>query len=337
LQTCIHVTEKERTMTLSKALIRSAVGAAVVLALIAGTPAFAGEVVHKGVDLWMTVAGFAQTSFADEPIPAGFFCEASQPFTGKVTFKGAPLGVEPAGSLGSIDTVVRRLDDAAFDSKGEATTRIQLMALSLVSSKPIETSCGQYNVAVNLTGKQPLTTMRIFQSDAFGGTYTAPLALNVKAVFTPVNGDLKGRREVTRRIDLGPGSNSVWAYVNLPRYKQGVNVDTDGDGRPDTALPASSNFLAGVSPAVLKAAPALPRLASKVSGSRSASISCPPGQCPYRSCHCAALDTNPQWNQSSTGCVADHLHCIWTCAPASAVAGFGPSEEYACPAIAIEN
>ena len=130
-------------MTLSKALIRSAVGAAVILALIAGSPAFAGEVVHKGVDLWMTVAGFAQTNFADEPIPAGFFCENSQPFTGKVTFKGAPLAVEPAGSLGSIDTVVRRLDDAAFNGKGEATTRIQLMALSLVSTKPIETSCGQ--------------------------------------------------------------------------------------------------------------------------------------------------------------------------------------------------
>src|SRR6476661_4847127 len=222
LQPCNHVTGKERTMTISKALIRSAVGAAVILALIAGSPAFAGEVVHKGVDLWMTVTGFAQTSFADEPIPAGFFCENSQPFTGKVTFKGAPLGVEPAGSLGSIDTVVRRLDDAKFDAKGEATTRIQLMALSLVSSKPIETSCGPYNVAVNLTGKQPLTTMRIFQSDAFGGTYTAPLALNVKAVFTPVNGDPKGRREFTRRIDLGPGTHSVWAYVNLPRYKQGV-------------------------------------------------------------------------------------------------------------------
>ena len=324
-------------MTLSKALIRSAVGAAVVLALIAGSPAFAGEVVHKGVDLWMTVAGFAQTNFADQPIPAGFFCENSQPFTGKVTFKGAPLGVEPAGSLGSIDTVVRRLDDAAFNSKGEATTRIQLMALSLVSTQPIETSCGKYDLKVNLAGKQPTTTMNIFQSDAFGGTYTAPLALNVKAVFTPVNGDLKGRREVIRRIDLGPGSNSVWAYVNLPRYKQGVRVDTNGDGQPDTALPASSNFLAGVSPAVLKEAPALPRLASKTSGTRTtSSISCPPGQCPYRSCHCAALDTNPQWNQSSTGCAQDHLHCIWTCAPASAVSGFGVSEDYACAAIIDE-
>ena len=318
-------------MTLSKALIRSAVGAAVVLALIAGSPAFAGEVVHKGVDLWMTVAGFAQTNFADEPIPAGFFCENSQAFTGKVTFKGAPLGVEPAGSLGSIDTVVRRLDDAAFNGKGEATTRIQLMALSLVSSKPIETSCGKYDVAVNLIGKQPTTTMRIFQTDAFGGTYTAPLALNVKAVFTPVSGDPSGRREFTRRIDLGPGTHSVWAYVNLPRYKQGVRVDTNGDGRPDTALPASSNFLAGVSPTVLKSPPPLPRLAATTSGTTS-TIACPAGQCPYQSCHCAALDTNPQWNQSSTGCAQDHLHCIWTCAPSGATGSNGMA--VACTAVA---
>lgn len=303
-------------MTVSKTLIRSAAGAALILALVGGAPLFAGEAIHNGVDLWMTVAGFAQTSFAADPIPAGFFCEGAQPFTGTVKFKGAPLTVEPAGSLGAIDTVVRRLDDAKFDAKGEAVTRIQLMALSLVSTKPIETSCGAYDVAVSLTGKQPVTMMKIFQSDAFGGTYTAPLELNVKAVFTPVNGDKSGRRELTRRIDLGPGSHSVWAYINLPRYKQGVRVDTNGDGRPDLVLPAASNFLAGVSPAVLKSPPPLPRLATSTSGSTT--IACPVGQCPYRSCHCAALDTNPQWNQSSTGCADDHLHCIWTCAPSGA-------------------
>ena len=43
-----------------------------------------------------------------------------------------------------------------FDAKGEAATRIQLMALSLVSTKPIETSCGPYDVAVSLAGKQPV-------------------------------------------------------------------------------------------------------------------------------------------------------------------------------------
>jgi hypothetical protein len=310
-------------MTVSKALIRSAVGAALIFALIGGSPLFAGETIHNGVDLWMTVAGFAQTTFADNPLPAGFFCESSQPFTGTVKFKGAPLTVEPAGSLGAIDTIVRRLDDAKFDAKGEAVTRIQLMALSLVSTKPIETSCGQYDVAVSLTGKQPVTMMKIFQTDAFGGTYTAPLELNVKAVFTPVNGDKSGRREVTRKIDLGPGTHSVWAYVNLPRYKEGVRVATKGDGRPDMLLPPSSNFLAGVSPAMLKSAPPLPSLATAVGGGSP----CPAGQCPYQSCHCAAVDTNPPWNQSATGCAQDHLHCIWTCAPAGAT---GPNGLVAC-------
>jgi hypothetical protein len=325
-----------------KTLFRSVALAAIVAALISGVPVFAGEAVHSGVDLWMTVAGFAQTSFADQPLPAGFFCEGSQPFTGTVKFKGAPLTVEPAGSLGAIDTIVRRLDDAKFDAKGEAKTRIQLMALSLVSTQPIETSCGKYDVAVSLIGKQPVTLMKIFQSDAFGGTYTAPLELNVKAVFTPVNGDPSGRREVTRRIDLGPGSNSVWAYVNLPRYKQNVRVDTNGDGKPDTALPAASNFLAGVSPALLKSPPPLPRLAATaISGGggggtdTAAPIICPAGQCPYYSCHCAALDTHPQWNQSSTGCANDHLHCIWTCAPSGATAPNGTV--VACTAVAIDG
>jgi hypothetical protein len=306
-------------MTVFKGLIRSAAAAALILAAIGGSPLFAGEVIHNGVDLWMTVSGLAQASFANDPLPAGFFCEGSQPFTGVVKFKGAPLAVEPAGSLGAIDTVVRRLDDAKFDAKGEAVTRIQLMALSLVSTRPIETSCGSYDVAVSLTGKQPVTTMRIFQAETSGGTYSAPLDLNVKAVFTPVHGDNSGRREIIRRIDLGPGTHSVWAYINLPRYQSGVRVDTNGDGRAETVLPPSSNFLAGLSPAVLKEAPPLPRLTAAAGTSNP----CPVGQCPYQSCHCAAPDTNPPWNQSSTGCAQDHLHCIWTCAPAGATSANG--------------
>src|SRR3954468_8007561 len=211
-------------MTVSKALLRYAVGAALILALISGSPLFAGETIHNGVDLWMTVAGFAQTSFADQPLPAGFFCEGSQPFTGTVKFKGAPFATEPARSLGGMDTAVRRLDDAAFNAKGEATTRIQLLALSLVSTQAIETSCGKYDVAVSLAGEQPVTTMRIFRTEALGGTYSAPLALNVKAVFTPVDGNKGGRREVTRRVDLGPGSHSVWAYVQAPQYPANVKI-----------------------------------------------------------------------------------------------------------------
>src|SRR5689334_9523224 len=97
-----------------------AVGA-LLLALAAGSPALADNVVHKGVDMWTTVQGFAQTSFAKDPLPAGFFCPGSAPFTGRVIMRGAPVAMKPA--IGQpVDTVVARLDDAAFNAKGEATT-----------------------------------------------------------------------------------------------------------------------------------------------------------------------------------------------------------------------
>jgi hypothetical protein len=310
-------------MKMSDVLSRSIVGAAVILALLGASPVLAaggagapGDTIHKGVDVWMTVAGFAQTSFADEPIPAGFFCQDSPAFTGTVVFKGAPLAIAPAKSLGPIDTVVRRLDNAAFDAKGEATTRVQLMALSLASVKPVDTGCGKYDVAVSLAGEQPVTTMKIFRTEAKGGTYSAPLALNVKAVFTPAAGAQGVRRELTRRIDLGPGSHSVWAYVQAPLYPTGVKVDTDGDGRPDAVLPASSNFIAGVSPAVLSGKAAQPRLAAVISGggSTSPTPSCPAGQCLRQSCHCNPNSTDP--NEAAGSCDSSHLHCVWVCVPA---------------------
>lgn len=285
---------------------RIALAAAAILVLGAAA-AFAAEPIHQGVDMWMTVAGSAHTSFAQEPLPAGFFCEGSAPFTGTVTFKGAPLATDPPGALGAIDTMVRRLDDAAFDAKGEAQTRIQLMALSLVSTHPIETSCGRYDVAVSLAGKQPQTTMRIFRTSALGGTYSAPLALNVRTVFTPVSGDPAGRREVYRRIDLGPGSKSVWAYVQAPQYKAGVKVDVRGNGVAEAVLPPASNFLAGVEPNAL-GHPAV-RPAASMPGNDSTIPACPAGQCPYQTCHCDPNGTDPF--ESNSGC--DHLHCIWVC------------------------
>ncbi|HSS51490.1 MAG TPA: hypothetical protein VLX28_21310 [Thermoanaerobaculia bacterium] len=308
-------------MRSSSVLFRSAVGAVLIFAVLGGSPLLAAEaandVVHQGVDLWMTVAGFAKTSFAQEPIPAGFFCENSKPFTGTIVFKGSPLAMTPARSLGSIDTVVRRLDDAVFNEKGEATTRIKLVALSLLSTQPIETSCGKYDVSVNLAGPQPTTTMKILRTEALGGTYSAPLALNVKAVFLPVNGDKNGRREVTRRIELGPGSKSVWTYVNKPQYPSGVMVDTDGDGKPDVVLPGSSNFLAGVEPSVLKGQASRPVLADMPTGDPPC---CPSPLCPYPTCHCDPDSTDPY--NPGTNC--DHLHCIWTCVQY-------PNQAFACP------
>ena len=307
----------------NRCTLGTAVVVACVLALAMINAAGASEPIKKGVDVWMTVAGFARTTFADEPIPAGFFCQDSRPFNGTITMKGVPLAVTPGKGLGGIDTVVRRLDDAVFGDKGEATTRIQLMALSLASTQPIETSCGKYDVAVSLApGEQPVTTMRIFRSNSLGGTYSAPLALNVKAVFTPVGGDKSARRELTRRVDLGPGDHSVWAYVATPRYADGAMIDTRGAGRPDTALPKASNFQAGVQPAILKGNPATPRkvqLGPPIAHvdcpdpgqTPPPDFSCPADQCPWPTCHCNLNSTNRF--EPNGSCSTDHMHCTWVC------------------------
>ncbi len=257
-----------------------------ILALLA-SPALAakapGEVLTRGADLWQTAANFSYTSFRSEPIPAGFFCEGSKPFTGAISLRGRPLATRPAKALGSIDTIVQRLDDAVVDAKGEASTRIRLMALSLESVKPIDTGCGLYDVAASLAGAQPTTTMRIQKTSSGGGTYVAPLELDVRLTFTPVSGRGE-RRELVHRISLGPAPGEVWSYAKPAVARTGeVAVDTDGDGVPDAVLPAPSNFRAGVAPAASF-------------GTQTTCVVC----------HCDPNSTNP--NQSAAGC--DHLHCI---------------------------
>src|SRR5262249_28673191 len=160
-RTASTLTQKGVGMKVSKPWVRCICGGALILALAAAAPVFATEAIPAGVDLWATAAGRTHTSFASNPIPAGFFCEGSKPFTSRIAFRGEPLKPEPAASLDGADTIVRRLDNATFDGKGEAVTRIQFLALSLVSVKPIDTGCGLYNVQARLDGAQPTTDMKI--------------------------------------------------------------------------------------------------------------------------------------------------------------------------------
>jgi hypothetical protein len=276
--------------------------------VLAASPVLAAEVVPSGVDFWATAAGHTHTSFASNPIPAGFFCEGSKPFTGLIAFQGEPLKAEPAGSLDGADTIVRRLDDASFNDQGEAVTRIQFMALSLVSMKPIDTGCGQFNVQARLDGVQPTTDMKIVRTAVNGGTYVAPLALNVRLIFTPVNGDPAGRRTLSliRNVTLGPSSSAVWTYASAPRYKGRILVDTDGDGTPDTLLPQSSNFVPGIAPA---ASGEPVTMTSCTMGTNA--TSCPPGYCLHQACHCNANQTT--WNPYDPGTGCTYLHCLWVC------------------------
>ncbi len=223
------------------------------LALLPGfSPLSAATVIHRGIDVFTTADdGRSFNDFSYAPIPAGFFCQSSKAFTGKVTFKGLPLTTNPAGQLAGADTVIERLDEAAFN-KGVAFTRIRFRALSLVSSAPIKTTCGDFHVYVSLSAKQRVTTMTILRTQENGGDFTAPLAVDARLTFIPMK---PRRNQEARKLELTqsitfPASPSPWSLVadNPSKKTRTVTVDTDGDLIADTVLPGPSNFSAGQQP-----------------------------------------------------------------------------------------
>jgi hypothetical protein len=225
---------------------------AFVASLLAGlSPLAAAPVIQRGIDVFVTPAdGRTYYDFSRHPIPAGFFCDASEAFTGRVTFQGLPLATDPPGRLRGVDTVVERLDDAAFDAKGIATTRLRFGALSLVSISPLQTACGAFHVHIALGGRQRETRMTIVRTQEGGGEFQAPLAVDVKMTFIPVK---PAPHQRARKLEL-PGSVTFpaaplpWSLVPGAAKAAAVLVDTNGDQTPDTRLPGTSNFLAGQAP-----------------------------------------------------------------------------------------
>ena len=219
---------------------------AVVLLCGSLSPLAAAPVIERGIDVFTTVAnGKTFYDFGENPIPAGFFCKSSRPFAGRVALKGLPLEVE--GKLRNADTVIERLDDAVFDASGVATTRIRFRALSLVSIAPIKTGCGSYHVYVSLGSQQQrVTTMRISHSEAAGGTFLAPLAVNARMTFVPVRGKAARNLELNGSFTF-PAVDIPWSFEAGPATKRigSVVVDTNGDLAPDTPFSGTSNFAPG--------------------------------------------------------------------------------------------
>jgi hypothetical protein len=237
---------------------RSVLGALVVPLLFGLSPLAAESTIQRGLDVFTTKArGATYIDFAQNPLPAGFFCESSAAFTGKVALKGLPLATTAPGQMWGADTLIERLDDAVFDASGTATTRLQFRALSMVSVAPIKTACGAFHVYVALAGKQRVTTMTIYRTEEGGGNFVAPLAVNGRVSFVPVKPgrNKDGRTLVVTKSFTFPAEPLPWSFQNGAREKRigSVVVDTDGDQRPDTRLPGTSNFVAGRSPDRLSA------------------------------------------------------------------------------------
>ena len=229
---------------------RNVLAALVCSFLLGLSPLAAAPMIERGIDIFTTLAdGRTSYDFALSPIPAGFFCKGSKPFTGRIAFKGLPLTTEVPGQLGAADTVVERLDDAVFDDNGTAVTRIQFRALSLVSITPVKTACGSFHAYVSLGNKQRVTTMRIHRTQEGGGSFVAPLAADVRLTFIPVK---PAGRKGARKLELNgsftfPATSLPWSLADGAQSLDAVVVDTNGDLAPDTRLPGTSSFLPGLS------------------------------------------------------------------------------------------
>jgi len=108
---------------------------------LAAAPALAlDSTIYNGIDLWTTRGdGATFADFATNPIPAGFFCAKSAAFSGRIPMQGVPLATGVPGVLGKTDTIVQRLDDAVFNKKGVAFTRLQVRAMTFMSIAPVKT------------------------------------------------------------------------------------------------------------------------------------------------------------------------------------------------------
>jgi len=216
--------------------------------------ASADPAIKPGIDVFTTVGGgFTYYEFSKTPIPAGFFCDSSTAFTDRVALKGLPVETGKPGQLRNTDTIIERLDEAVFDAHGVAQTRIRFRALSMVSIAPIKNSCGAFHVYVTLDGKQPVTRMRIHESEVGGGSFHAPLSANVRLTFVPVRGTNPRRLELKGSVAF-PGKPLPWTFPDgeVSKPMRSAVVDTNGDLRPDTRLPGTSNFTAGIPPQGLR-------------------------------------------------------------------------------------
>lgn len=297
--------------------MRRALLCVLTLALLAAVPAFARfNSVDSGIDVWRTDGdGTSFVDFAKMPIPKGFFCDKSAPYTGKVVLRGRPLATGNPNELDGADTIVQRLDAASFDAAGNATTRIQIRALQLESVKALSTACGDYDMLVLLEGQQPVSRMKIVKETEVSGHFVAPIRVNFKLIFTPVSGLASRTLELRRNFHLLPAPHAGWLATTSTGKRSTLPatlaVDTNADGVPDTFLPKTSGgFQVGVSRARLD------RIASQMA--RGLKVEMQPTSCGRQvdyegygsyGCHSGA-DPDCHPHTEATG-----VHCSQACGP----------------------
>ena len=222
----------------------TALAAVALLVLIALPAAAASPGIRAGIDPWVTVPEGTFSDFRENPLPAGFFCTASPAFTGRIWLRGVPL-VSDNPQLARYDTIVQRLDDAVFNKRGVARTRLQVKALQLEGIQVFKNVCGEYRVQVTLEGEQPINTMRIVREGKNGGRFFVTLKLNTKVIFTRVDNPAE-QLEFSQPVTFDRSPYHYWGFRDQSKGRVSeAMIDTDWDGAPDTLVPGTSNFAPG--------------------------------------------------------------------------------------------
>jgi len=215
------------------------------------------QVVSPGYDLLETDSG---ATLDDLQLPAGFFGPGSEPFEGRVYFRGAPFATfDPDGpgpqpnftDLLPTDTVVRRIGSAG--PVYPTTVQIEIVQLSLVSVNPITVTFTAgpdqswyvaMTVSVNpATGvvepPQGPGTMTIRHESVGGGTFDSTLPVQPFLTFTRVDafgtiGPIPSPLPVVLQT-----SGESWSHVANP-----LIYPTDGEAA--LVVPGlTSNFFPG--------------------------------------------------------------------------------------------
>jgi hypothetical protein len=185
----------------------------VLLLAVAALPVLAASPIDRvpaGLDYWQTLSsGATMYDFSNNAIPAGFFCDGSAPFKGRVNFEGVPIHTDPAGILGTTDTVIERLDDAIFDDGGTAHTRIRGRVLNLQGTDLLKNACGRFKVTAHLTHDQPTSPMVFHAVNQYGGTFDAQLRLRVQVDFA--NAKTRKTLSLIRDVYLPTVNNTPFA------------------------------------------------------------------------------------------------------------------------------
>ena len=155
------------------------VGAVLVVGLFVTTKSNAASTFIPAGDDRFETTGNGETfhNFGAVPVPANFFGETSEPFSGVVPLVGVPLPNE-----GDVDTIISRLNDITTPG----TTNLRMKAINLASINNITVTYSapgkpdeQWSMTVNLsTLKASTGTMTIHS----GGTFDS--SLNVFPKFT---------------------------------------------------------------------------------------------------------------------------------------------------------